>query len=99
MDNQHKLIKGYRDLTQQEIDLINRVKAIAEEVSVVVDDIIQYRNAEYLNVFDTEDPTSDATSDLLDSTYELTEWAKDGKRDLQVGFMKLVRSIAAPTTF
>ncbi len=23
MDNQHKLIKGYRDLTQDEIDLMN----------------------------------------------------------------------------
>lgn len=27
MDNQHKLIKGYRDLTQDEIDLMNAVKS------------------------------------------------------------------------
>ena len=27
MDNQHKLIKGYRDLTKGEIDLINAFKA------------------------------------------------------------------------
>lgn len=27
MDNQHKLIKGYRDLTQEEIDLMNRIKS------------------------------------------------------------------------
>ena len=26
MDNQHKQIKGYRDLSQDEIDLMNRVK-------------------------------------------------------------------------
>lgn len=26
MDNQHKLIKGYRDLTQEEINLINTFK-------------------------------------------------------------------------
>jgi hypothetical protein len=31
MDNQHQLIKGYRDLTQQEIDLMNEGKALAEQ--------------------------------------------------------------------
>ena len=29
MDNQHKLIKGYRDLSEQEIDLMNRIKTHA----------------------------------------------------------------------
>lgn len=31
MDNQHQKITGYRDLTQQEIDLMNEGKALAEE--------------------------------------------------------------------
>ncbi|MBN49982.1 MAG: hypothetical protein CMN85_10605 [Spongiibacteraceae bacterium] len=31
MDNQHKKIKGYRDLTQEEIDLMNEGKALAEQ--------------------------------------------------------------------
>lgn len=26
MDNQHRKIKGYRELTQEEIDLMNRIK-------------------------------------------------------------------------
>jgi hypothetical protein len=26
MDNQHKIIKGYRDLSQAEIDLMNEIK-------------------------------------------------------------------------
>lgn len=29
MDNQHKLIKGYRDLLPREIDLMNEIKAQA----------------------------------------------------------------------
>lgn len=29
MDNQHKLIKGYRDLTAEEITLMNEGKALA----------------------------------------------------------------------
>ncbi len=31
MDNQHKKIKGYRDLSQEEIDLMNEGKALAEK--------------------------------------------------------------------
>ncbi|MGA6102109.1 DUF7681 family protein [Psychrobacter pocilloporae] len=38
MDNQHKKITGYRDLTQEEIDLMNRSKALASEVG----DFIEY---------------------------------------------------------
>lgn len=36
MDNQHKLIKGYRDLSKQEIDLMNEIKSKAEEVGILV---------------------------------------------------------------
>lgn len=32
MDNQHQKIKGYRDLSQEEIDLMNEGKALAEQV-------------------------------------------------------------------
>ena len=32
VDNQHQKIKGYRDLTQDEIDLMNEGKALAETV-------------------------------------------------------------------
>lgn len=39
MDNQHKKIKGYRDLNQEEIDLMNRCKEMAEEVGDLVQDI------------------------------------------------------------
>jgi len=31
MNNQHKKIKGYRDLTQEEIDLMNDGKELAEK--------------------------------------------------------------------
>lgn len=35
MDNQHQLITGYRDLDQDEIDLINDIKAHAEACRVL----------------------------------------------------------------
>ena len=36
MNNQHKYIKGYRDLTEEEIRLINEVKELAEEVNYCI---------------------------------------------------------------
>lgn len=37
MDNQHKQIKGYRDLTQAEIDAMNEAKVLAEQVGEFVE--------------------------------------------------------------
>lgn len=39
MDNQHRQIKGYRDLSQAEIDAMNRVKDKAAEVGALLDDL------------------------------------------------------------
>lgn len=36
MDNQHKKIKGYRDLSQAEIDLMNKVKEKGVELGDLV---------------------------------------------------------------
>jgi hypothetical protein len=36
MDNQHRQIKGYRELSQTEIDLMNEVKAKGEELGALV---------------------------------------------------------------
>lgn len=35
MDNQHKKITGYRDLSQAEIDLMNEIKAQGEVLSLL----------------------------------------------------------------
>lgn len=40
MDNQHKQIKGYRDLSQEEIDLMNKVKAKGVELGELVDKLM-----------------------------------------------------------
>lgn len=37
MDNQHQKIKGYRDLSQQEIDLMNEGKELAEQMRVFIE--------------------------------------------------------------
>lgn len=37
MDNQHKKITGYRDLSQEEIDAMNEGKELATKVGVWID--------------------------------------------------------------
>lgn len=37
MENQHKKIKGYRDLTQEEIDLMNQIKEKGAELGELVE--------------------------------------------------------------
>ena len=37
MDNQHKIIKGYRDLTQEEINLMNEIKSVGNELGNLIE--------------------------------------------------------------
>ena len=46
MDNQHKHIKGYRDLSQEEINLMNEIKSKGIELGALVDKL---RNTEGLD--------------------------------------------------
>jgi len=39
MDNQHKQITGYRDLSQEEIDAMNKVKELAKQVGEAVENL------------------------------------------------------------
>lgn len=39
MDNQHKLIKGYRDLSAEEIAAMNKVKELGAAVGQLVDEL------------------------------------------------------------
>jgi ferritin-like metal-binding protein YciE len=84
MDNQHKKISGYRDLSQEEIDLMNDVKAHAEETRHLISRIEQV-------LLTQEDNHTNTTSPM--------RWLAEGRTDLQKGYMCLVRSVAQPTTF
>ena len=37
MENQHAMVRGYRDLTQGEIDIMNQVKDQAEQVRELIE--------------------------------------------------------------
>ncbi|MFZ6686598.1 DUF7681 family protein [Undibacterium sp. SXout11W] len=84
MENQHRKISGYRELCQDEIDLMNEGKALAERVGQWIEKTskIGIRN---------EGTDAEVKIDH--------RWLSIGKSHLQQGFMAAIRAIAKPTTF
>lgn len=92
MENQHREIKGYRELSQAEIDVMNKVKAHAEATAALIKEVHQLNSVR----FNTPTP---APAVHAEQNGESNRWAALAKTQLQQGFMALVRSIALPTTF
>ena len=79
-------ITGYRRLSVEEQALINEIKDVAESVRHLVARV--QRHAE--------------SQTALPGASQVTNpgrWVAMAQSDLQVGFMKLVRAVARPTTF
>ena len=50
MKDQHEKITGYRDLSQEEIDLMNEGKALAEQCGAFIAKLEAYEEADKRNV-------------------------------------------------
>ena len=97
VENQHRKIAGYRELSQEEIDLMNRIKAKGGELLELQSELIQ------MLIQQGRDKAADA-ADNTDRHAELerfqaaepVRWAAIGKTDIQTGIMALVRAVAQP---
>lgn len=89
MENQHRKIKGYRELNQDEIDLMNEIKEKGEELQELLNKC---------RAVDVEEgKTGDREHDeVLD---EASRWRSIAKTHLQQGLMALTRSVAKPGFF
>jgi methionine aminopeptidase len=85
-ENQHRLIKGYRELTQHEIDLINKIKAAGTLIEQIIEEV------EHTNL-------STGTRSELDEIAEPEMWTHQAKINLKIGLMALTRAVAKPTSF
>ena len=83
MDNQHRKIKGYRELSQDEIDLMNRIKEQGVDLHALVNDVKRFIG----------DPGP------CDTAFNPQRWAAMGATDLQTGLMALTRAVARPDFF
>lgn len=50
MKDQHEKIKGYRDLSQEEIDLMNEGKALAVQCGAFIDKLMAIESTDKRNV-------------------------------------------------
>lgn len=85
MDNQHRQIKGYRELDQETIDTMNLIKAKGRELDELISRLID-RQAEITSTHGTGDG-------------EPFRWISIGKTHLQQGLMALTRAVAKPEFF
>lgn len=95
MQNQHQKIKGYRDLSQYEIDLMNRIKSHAEQTGELVAEVKNYITQQSATAL------QQAGQDELDrlmAAYPEGVHAEAAMK-LKTGYMLLVRSVAQPTSF
>jgi hypothetical protein len=93
MENQHKLIKGYRELSAEEIALMNEVKEAGVALHALVDKVGLYLGKQCSSTaWDSDEAVRQDAANPF-------HWHASAVTDLQVGIMKLVRSIAQPTTF
>ena len=82
-------ITGYRQLTEEEVALMNEGKALAEQCGAYIAKL-RNRDAEIA----LAPPTTGDAPRTLDQ-----RWISIGATDLQRGFMAVIRGIAQPTTF
>ena len=96
MKDQHEKIKGYRDLSQAEIDLMNQVKEKAIELEKLIDEVGSHINCQIIEAANADDGKME--EDRLDAA-QPRRWASIARTHYQEGTMALIRSIAQPTTF
>ena len=102
MENQHRHIKGYRELSQQEIDLMNKIKDLGTQMLILksqLDAILSEKEVELKTLAASEnDPQGAHAFEYRRFTdAEPKRWASIGKTHIQEGVMALVRAVAQPS--
>ncbi|MDM4835559.1 hypothetical protein QT645_01075 [Pseudomonas aeruginosa] len=105
MDNQHRKIAGYRELTQDDIDLMNRVKAVGAELLALqaalagrlsTDLEVKQAAAKASKLAPEHESSPECVELRRFLAAEPLRWAAIAKTDIQTGVMALVRAIAQP---
>lgn len=90
-----KRLKGYRDLTQTEVDMMNEIKAFGPQLDALYKKINEHLTDQRISGARSE---TDDERDRMNQA-EPEKWLELGKADLQQGLMKMTRSIAQPSFF
>jgi hypothetical protein len=99
VDNQNRKIFGYRDLSQEEIELINRVKTLGLHMEGILADITRHiasqRTCANSDVVVNNDPK--IFNRLENATPE--RFLSIARTDFQTGLMAATRAVGQPESF
>jgi hypothetical protein len=102
VDNQHRKISGYRELSQDEIDLMNKIKAFGPQLQSLIVDVRNHVKKQRADASVVTNPEDDSkafeTLCRLDDA-QPERWAAIGGTHFQEGLMALTRAVAQPTFF
>jgi hypothetical protein len=105
MDNQHRKIKGYRELSQEEIGLMNRIKVKCAELMELHAEVAVRLGTDAEVKRLAVEQSQLGPSDFASPEYvewarfqkgEPFRWLAIGKTDIETGIMALVRAVAQP---
>ena len=89
---QQPKITGYRQLSQADADLMNAIKAHAEQTRELVNRVMVHAQDQI------NEPLPEGRAPHSQVTHPM-RWAQEAQTDLQKGYMSLVRAVARPSTF
>lgn len=103
MDNQHRMIEGYRELNVVEIGLMNEIKAEGVRLEELIHKVRDYtaRRESSLLLDEGDNSLTQAEQQEADSLSEGEpyRWAMIARTHLQQGIMALTRAVAKPRFF
>lgn len=97
MENQHRKISGYRELSEREVVLMNKIKAQGNELNNLIEEVKVHIHNQMVAA-DTNDAIDDGEIERLRDA-EPYRWAAIACTDIQQGLMALTRAVAQPTNF
>lgn len=95
MENQHRKISGYRELSEEEVALMNEIKAFGPQFEVLHAKIAAHLQKQKL----TANADGNVDERLRLVAAEPFRWLAIAKTDMQTGLMALTRAVAQPTFF
>ena len=98
MDNQHRKISGYRELSEKDIELMNKVKALGPLMEAVIAEVKAHVSMQRKFSLVEGEVDADSATDRLNRA-QPERWAAIGATHFQEGLMALTRAVAQPTFF
>ena len=100
MNNQHRKIKGYRELSSEEITLMNEIKALSPQLEAVLEKVKEHiKTQRYKCRCDANMQVLDVEEDRRLDKATPERFLQLAQDEFQTGLMYLTRAVAQPTTF